>query len=174
MEGRLPVPPHYLDDSMSATATHEVPSQYLSFFLAGEEYGVGILRVIEIRDHRDHAGVKTTPIIDLPERFGLPSTAAARGSCVVIVELLLDGEPATIGLAADAVGEVVELAPDAVEPAPSFGTAVGADYLDGMALIGRRFVMLLNVDRALSAQGRSLDRMESERSVAVSAERANG
>jgi purine-binding chemotaxis protein CheW len=159
---------------MSATVTREARSQYLSFFLAGEEYGVGILRVIEIRDHRDPADVAAIPIIDLAERFGLPSTVAARGSCVVIVELLLDGEPTAIGLAADSVGEVVELAPDAVEPAPSFGTAVGADYLDGMALIGRRFVMLLNVDRALSAQGLSLDRMESERAVATSAERANG
>jgi purine-binding chemotaxis protein CheW len=159
---------------MSATATREARSQYLSFFLAGEEYGVAILRVIEIRDHRDPARLGAIPLIDLAERFGLPSAAPARGSCIVIVELLLDGEPTAIGVAADAVGEVLELAPDAVEPAPSFGTAVGADYLDGMTLIGRRFVMLLNVDRALSAQGLSLDRMESERSVAVTAECANG
>lgn len=170
------MPPHHLtsDDFVSATAAREARSQYLSFFLAGEEYGLGILRVIEIRAHRDPAGMGTIPLIDLADRFGLPSNAAARGSCVVIVELLLDGEPTSIGLAADTVGEVLELAPDAVEPAPSFGTAVGADYLDGMALIGRRFVMLLNVDRALSAQGLSLDRMESARAVAMSAERANG
>jgi purine-binding chemotaxis protein CheW len=159
---------------MSATATTEARSPYLSFFLAGEEYGVGILRVMEIRDPRAPADTAATPLIDLAERFGLPATAAARGGCIVIVELLLDGEPTVIGLVADAVGEVLELAPDAVVPAPSFGTAVGADYLDGMALIGRRFVMLLNVDRALSAQGLSLDRMESERSVATSAERAHG
>jgi hypothetical protein len=50
---------------------------------------------------------------------------------------------------------------------------VPADYLDGMALTGRQFVMLLNIERVLAERGRSLDRMESQRSVATSVERAS-
>jgi chemotaxis signal transduction protein len=69
---------------------------------------------------------------------------------------------------------VLELTPDAVQPPPSFGTAVPADYLDGMAQTGSRFVMLLNIERILAEQEKSLERLESERSVTTSVESATG
>lgn len=158
---------------MTTTGTSEV-SQYLSFFLAGEEYGLAILRVTEILEDQVPRAVTAVPIVDLAEHFGLdPNTPMGRG-CIVVVELLIDGEPAAIGLVTTAVTGVLQLARDAIEPPPSFGTAVPADYLDGMAHTGRRFVMLLNIERVLSARGRTVCRMESERSVTTSIEVANG
>lgn len=155
---------------MSTTVAAEARSQYLSFFLSGEEYGVSILRVKEILEYdvptrvpgmpASIVGVinvrgRVVPIIDLAVRFGLPSSTVTRRSCIVVVELTLDGERMVMGLIADAVSQVLDLAVDAIEPPPSFGTSVRADYLEGMAQTGegRKFVMLLDIDRALSVQG---------------------
>jgi purine-binding chemotaxis protein CheW len=159
---------------MTTTGTSEACSQYLGFFLAGEEYGLAILRVTEILEHHVSPPVTAVPIVDLAEHFGLEPNAPMGRGCIVVVELLIDGEPAMIGLVTTAVTGVLQLAPDAIEPPPSFGTAVPADYLDGMARTGRRFLMLLDIERVLSAHGRTLCRMESERSVTTSIEVANG
>jgi purine-binding chemotaxis protein CheW len=159
---------------MTATGTSEARSQYLRFFLAGEEYGLAILRVTEILEDQAPSRVPGLPIIDLAEHFGLQPSAAVGRGCIVVVELLLDGEPAVIGLVTTAVSGVLELALDAIEPPPSFGTAVPADYLDGIARTGPRFVLLLNIERILSAHGRAASLMESERSVTTSVEVASG
>jgi len=170
---------------MTATVTSEARSQYLSFFLSGEEYGVSILRVKEILEYdvptrvpampESITGVinlrgRVVPIIDLAVRFGLPTSAVTRRSCIVVVELTIDGEPAVMGLIADSVSQVLDLAPDAIEPPPSFGTAVRADFLEGMAQTGRKFVMLLNIDQALSVRGLFFDQLQAEPSSTTPAE----
>jgi purine-binding chemotaxis protein CheW len=159
---------------MTATGTTEAPSQYLTFFVAGEEYGLAILRITEILEDFGSARSAAVPVIDLIEHFNLRLNATIERGCIVVVELLIGNEPTVIGLVTTAVGAVLELTPDAIEPPPSFGTAVPVDYLDGMARAGRRVVLLLNIDRVLAEQGQSLDRMESERPVATSVESASG
>jgi purine-binding chemotaxis protein CheW len=160
---------------MTAAGASEARSQYLSIFLAGEEYVLPILRVTDILDDPGPSPhTVAIPIVDLAERFGRRASAPIARGCVVVVELLLDGEPTTIGLMVTAVGGVLELAPDAFDPPPAFGTAVPADYLDGMAQSGRRFVLLLNVERVLAEQEQTRRRTESERNVATSVENASG
>jgi purine-binding chemotaxis protein CheW len=159
---------------MNDAGSSEARSQYLSFLVAGEEYGVAILRVVEILEDRPSSRLSAMPILDLAEHFGLRPTPALGRGCIVVVELLVDGEPAVIGLVATVASGVLELSHDAIEPPPSLGTAVPADSLDGMARVGRRFITLLNIDRVLSAHGRNSCRMESERSVITSVEAANG
>jgi purine-binding chemotaxis protein CheW len=164
----------FQNEPMNDAGTSEARSQYLSFFLAGEEYGLAILRVVEILEGQAPSRLSTTPILDLAEHFGLgPSPAMGRG-CIVVVELLVGGEPAVIGLVTTVVSGVLELSHEAIEPPPSLGTAVPADYLEGMARAGRRFIRLLSIDRVLSAHGQHSARMESERSVIMSIEVASG
>jgi purine-binding chemotaxis protein CheW len=74
-----------------------------------------------------------------------------RLTCILIVEALLDGQPTVIGIMADAVREVIELGAGDVEAPPSFGTQVRVDYLLGMGKVGKRFVLLLDLDRVISA-----------------------
>lgn len=151
---------------MTTLIAAEGRSQYLSFFLSGEEYGIGILRVKEILEYDLPTHVpgmpacvtgvinvrgRVVPIVDLAVRFGLAPSAVTRRSCIVVVELTIDDEPVVMGLIADAVSQVLDLAPEAIEPPPSFGTAVRASYLEGMAQTGRKFVLLLDVDRTLAA-----------------------
>lgn len=153
---------------MKTVSSSELRSQYLSFFLAGEEYGISILRVREIVEYDVPTRVpampacvtgvinlrgRVVPIIDLAVRFGLAPSVATRRSCIVVVELVLEGEPVVMGVIVDAVSQVLELAPEAIEPPPSFGTAICADFLEGMTQSLRKFVLLLDIDRALTVQG---------------------
>jgi len=79
--------------------------------------------------------------------YGLPTKL----TCVLVIEALVEGEPLTFGVLADAVNAVVDLADDQVEPPPSFGPHVNVDYLVGMGKLDQRFVLLLDIDRVLSA-----------------------
>jgi purine-binding chemotaxis protein CheW len=141
-------------------------AQYLSFTLAGSEYGIGILKVKEILQYETITRVPSTPrsvrgvinlrgavvpVIDLAAKFGLPETAVTRLTCILIVEALLEGQPTVMGIMSDAVREVIELGLDDVEPPPAFGTQVRVDFLLGMGKVGKRFVLLLDIDRVISA-----------------------
>ncbi len=139
--------------------------QYLTFYIAGEEYAVGILRVREILEYDTLTRVPKTPpyirgvinlrgnvvpVIDLAVKFGLGPSEVTKLTCVVILEVELDGEPTIMGVLADSVSQVIELASEDIQPAPSFGTQVKVDYLLGMGQSGKKFVLILDVDRVLS------------------------
>lgn len=142
-----------------------VPAQCLTFELAGDEYGVGILQVREIIEYESLTPVPTTPpwirgvmnlrgtvvpVIDLAVKFGLAETEVTRRTCIVIVEVDLDGELAPMGVMVDAVVRVVDLAPGDVEPPPAFGTRVRVDYLLGVGKVDGQLVLVLDADRVLS------------------------
>ena len=81
---------------------------------------------------------------------GDPSPLTKR-TCIVIVEVDLDGQRTVMGVLADAVSQVMDLTPVDIEAPPTFGTAVKVDYLQGMGKVGKKFVLLLDVDRILAA-----------------------
>ncbi|HEY6136380.1 MAG TPA: chemotaxis protein CheW [Thermoanaerobaculia bacterium] len=140
-------------------------NQYLTFFIRGEEYAAGILRVKEIIEFErvtrvpampEHVrGVinlrgAVLPVIDLAAKFGHGPSEPARTTCIVVAETKLGPEMLTVGVMADAVSEVVDIADDAIEPPPSFGTGVRADFLTGMGKLDNRLLLVLDVDRVLS------------------------
>ncbi|MBZ4406860.1 chemotaxis protein CheW [Myxococcus sp. XM-1-1-1] len=150
---------------MSDSIEKSVRSNYLSFMLAGEEYGVGILRVREIIEHRPITRVpgmpaavqgvinlrgSVVPVVDLAVKFGLPPRPITRWTCFVIVEVSLDGRQGAMGLLADSVSEVLELGPEDIEQPPAFGTRVRLDFLVGLGRHEDTFIMLLDLDRLLS------------------------
>jgi purine-binding chemotaxis protein CheW len=156
-------------------------SQYLCFRLAGEECAIGILRVREIIEFVTVTRVPATPpwvrgvmnlrggvvpVIDLAVKFGLSGSPVTKRTCIVIVEADLDGEPTVMGIVVDAVSQVLELSPADIEPPPPFGTSVRVDYLLGLGKFGDRFVLLLDIDRVLSAaellKAASLEALDAE------------
>jgi purine-binding chemotaxis protein CheW len=156
-------------------------TQYLSFSLRGTEYAVGILKVKEILQYEATTRVPSTPrsvrgvinlrgqvvpVVDLAAKFGLGETEPSRLTCILIVEALLDGAPAVVGVMADSVQEVVELGAEDVEPTPAFGTQVKVDFLLGVGKIGKRFVLLLDLDRVISADEREFAREVASGAVA--------
>lgn len=152
---------------MSQPSTPTAVSQYLSFFVAGEEYALGILQVREIIEYETVTRVpgapawirgvtnlrgSVLPVIDLAVKFGLPPSTLQRRSCVVVVEVSLQGDKLVLGVLADAIGQVVELGAGDVEPPPAFGAPVRVDYLQGLGRAGKKFILLLDIDRVLTGQ----------------------
>jgi purine-binding chemotaxis protein CheW len=150
---------------MTTTKTDPLQTQYLTFVVGEEEYGVRILRAKEIIEY----GVVTTipnappfirgvinlrgsvvPVVDLAVKFGGAPSAPTKRSCVVVVEVERDGQQTVMGIVADRVTQVAELPGDAIEPAPAFGTGVRTDWLLGLGRTDRRFILLLNTDRVLT------------------------
>ena len=142
-------------------------SQYLTFLLADEVYAVSILRVKEIIEYGTVTRVPNmppsirgvinlrgavVPVVDLVVRFHLGESKVTNRTCVIIAEFHSKGEPVVMGLIADAVSLVIDLAPGEIEPPPSFGTSVRVDFLKGLGKIGKKFVLILDLDRVLSAE----------------------
>jgi purine-binding chemotaxis protein CheW len=141
-------------------------ADYLTFFIAGEEYGVPILRVREILEFGTLTRVpgappcvrgvinlrgSVVPVADLAIQFGHPECAITKLTCVVVVEVAIDGELAVMGLMVDSVNQTVELREEDIEATPTFGTLARSEYLLGMGRVDKKFVLLLNIDRALSS-----------------------
>ena len=145
--------------------------QYLIFSLGGELFGVATLRVREIIEYGNITSVPmmpeymrgvinlrgaVVPVIDLNARFGRGRTEVSRRTCVVILEVESDEETYVLGIIVDAVSAVRRIDSDSVEPAPSFGTRIRADFIDGMAKVNASFVILLNLGKVLSVDELSM------------------
>ena len=140
--------------------------QYLTYFLAEEEYGINIQKVKEIIEYtaitkvpkvpRWIRGVinlrgNVVPVVDLAVRFGLEERPIAKTTCIIIVEVQQETEKAVMGVIADAVNQVIALTAEEIEEPPAFGTRVRLEYLAGMGKLGKKFALILNIDRVLSS-----------------------
>lgn len=143
------------------------PQQYLTFMLGGEMLSLSILRVKEIIWYANLTPVpmmpacirgvinlrgSVVPVLDLSVRFGQPSTPVTKSSCIVIAEVQAPsaGERQSMGVVVDAVQAVLEIPASEIEHAPSFGAKIRSDFIEGIAKVNGKFVILLNVDRVLS------------------------
>jgi purine-binding chemotaxis protein CheW len=139
--------------------------QYLTFFLADEEYAINIQRVKEIIEYAPVTKVpkvpawirgvinlrgNVVPVVDLTVRFGLEERPVTKTTCIVIVEVEQDSERTVMGVIADAVNQVIDLTPKDIEEPPVFGTRVRLEYLFGMGKLGKKFALILNIDSVLS------------------------
>ena len=138
-------------------------AQYLTFWLGEEMFALDIRSVREIIQYAPMTSVPlmpafvrgvinlrgaVVPVIDLHARFGRPAASVGKKTCVVIFDAMRDGERTELGLMVDAVSEVVDIADDAIEPPPNFGTSVRRDFIRAIGRRGDRFVVLLDPDRA--------------------------
>jgi len=141
-------------------------AQYLTFFTAGEEYAVSIVKISEIVEYETVTTVPNTPawirgvtnlrgrvlpVVDLAVKFGLPPSRITKFSCIIVTEVNFQDERLTMGVLADSVSQVIDLAPDEIEETPLFGTRVKTEYLLGMGAMGKKFCLILDIDKVLSA-----------------------
>ncbi|HQL90229.1 MAG TPA: chemotaxis protein CheW [Syntrophales bacterium] len=149
-------------DRTKPEATKE--GKYLTFSLAGEEYGIGILKVREIigmmpitpvpRTPDFVKGVinlrgKVIPVIDLRLRFGLEAAAYTERTCIIVVEILGDAGAVPMGIVVDAVSEVLSIRGGDIENTPAFGVKLNTDFILGMAKTEGSVKILLDIDRVL-------------------------
>jgi purine-binding chemotaxis protein CheW len=140
----------------------DVADQFLTFVLAGEHYGVDILRVQEIRGWSQVTHIPNTPdyihgvlnlrgtivpIVDLRARFGIERVANSRTTVIVVLRVMHGAGHRTIGLVVDAVSDVCNVGSNERKPAPDFGASSQTEFISGMAAIDDKMVILLDVDR---------------------------
>ena len=149
--------------SPEAAASAEA-GKYLTFTLAGEEYGIGILKIKEIIGMMPVTSVpqtpqfvkgvinlrgKVIPVIDLRMRFGLEATDYTDRTCIIVVEIEGQSGTVMIGIVVDAVSEVLNIKGDEIDAAPQFGAKLDTDYISGIAKIEGGVKILLDIDRVL-------------------------
>lgn len=138
------------------------PAEYLTFRLGQEEYGIDILRVQEIRSYEqptrmahapefikgviDLRGV-IVPIVDL--RLKLHCAKAEYTDFTVVIILNVGGT--VLGAVVDAVADVVELSADAIRPAPQFQGQVDSAFVTGIATVGERMLIVMDIESLLSS-----------------------
>jgi purine-binding chemotaxis protein CheW len=139
-------------------------TQYLTFEVASEEYAIPLLAVREIIQYEAATKVPHTPewihglinlrglvvaVVDLSIKFVGAPTVPASSTCIVIVEVSHAQQRIVLGVLADAVHQVIELADSDIKPAPSFGTRVNVDFLRGVGMLENGLVLVLNVENVL-------------------------
>jgi purine-binding chemotaxis protein CheW len=142
----------------------EGTEQYLTFFVADEEYGVELLRVQEIKGWERITSIPNTPhylcgvlnlrgaivpVVDLRLRFELPFREYTPTTVVVV--LRVEGtSQRTVGIVVDGVSDTCNVLPENIKPAPNFGGNIKTDYIKGLVTIKDEMVMLLEIDQLLS------------------------
>ena len=154
-----------MDQAVQVIADRE--GKYLTFSMAGEDYGIGILKIKEINRIMPVTTVpgtpefvkgvinlrgKVVPVIDLRLRFGMDAFDYTERTCIIVVEIEGDGGMIQIGIVVDAVSEVLNIKGEDVEPAPTFGTKMNTDFILGMAKTETSVIILLDMDKVLSTK----------------------
>ncbi len=143
----------------------EKGGKYLSFSLAEEEYGIGILKIKEIigmmpitvvpKTPQFVKGVinlrgKVIPVIDLRLKFGMETAEYTERTCIIVVEIEGKNSTVLIGIVVDSVSEVLNVRAENIEEPPTFGT-LDTEYILGMAKIDSGVKILLDIDKVLRA-----------------------
>jgi purine-binding chemotaxis protein CheW len=150
----------------AAKVMGEREGKYLTFSLAEEEYGIGILKIKEIIGMLPITSVpqtpdfvkgvinlrgKVIPVIDLRRRFSMGEIEYTERTCIIVVEIESQAGTVMIGIVVDSVSEVLNIRGDDIEDTPTFGTKLDTEYILGMAKLEGGVKILLDIDRVLSA-----------------------
>ncbi len=145
----------------------ENEGKYLTFQLAEEGYGIGILKVREIIGMLPVTPVPQTPgflkgvinlrgqvipVVDLRLKFGLREEDYTERTSIIVVEVKGLASNIPIGIVVDTVSEVINIQAQDIEPAPTFGSSVSTNFILGMAKTEGGVKILLNIDQVLSAE----------------------
>jgi purine-binding chemotaxis protein CheW len=147
-------------------------SQYLTFTLGTEEYGVDILRVQEIKGWTPVTRIPNTPeyllgvlnlrgaivpIVDLRMRFQLDNVEHTPTTVDIVLSVKSEDRQRTLGIVVDGVSDVLNVAADGIKPTPDFGASTHTEFISGLATVQDKMVMLLDIDRLLSPRELSLE-----------------
>jgi len=158
-----------MDQAVKVMADKE--GKYLTFTLANEEYGIGILKIKEIigmmsittvpRTPEFMKGVinlrgKVIPVIDLRLRFKMEPMDYTDRTCIIVVEIGSQAGTVQIGAVVDSVSEVLNVGGKDIEETPSFGTKLDTEYILGMAKMEGGVKILLDIDKVLTSDELSL------------------
>ncbi|MCF6286317.1 MAG: chemotaxis protein CheW [Candidatus Hydrogenedentes bacterium] len=145
----------------------DLAGKYLTFELGTEIYGLEILKVQEIIGIMSITNVpktpdyvrgvinlrgKVIPVVELRKKFSMPTMPDTERTCIIVVQIQGRDVSITMGILVDEVSEVVDIASDRIEAAPTFGTGVNTAFIMAMGKIGERVVILLDADKVLTIE----------------------
>lgn len=140
--------------------------QYLTFKLAGEEYGIDILTVQEIRGFERATRIPQTPdyllgvinlrgavvpIVDLRVRFRLEDSSVGANTVIILVKIAGEHSDRTIGMVVDAVSDVHFIGENDLGAVPNLGGALAGDFITGIATVNEKMIILLDVDSLINS-----------------------
>jgi len=155
------------EDKSLTAAVKEDAREYLTFRLGKEEYGMNILNVQEIRGYDAVTKIANSPpfikgvinmrgiivpIIDMRIRFNLGEATYDEFTVVIILNI----GKRVIGMVVDAVSDVTSLQNDQVRPAPEFGTVLDTAYIDGLATVDERMIIVIDIEKLMTAEDMGL------------------
>jgi len=142
-------------------------NQFLTFTLGDEVFALDISSVREVLEYTTITKVPRTPeyirgvinlrgravpVVDVRLKFGMPETDRTVNTCIIIVEVKLEGEETVLGALADSVKEVMDIEPKDVEPAPRMGTSIKADFIKGIGKHNDDFIIILDIDKVFTEE----------------------
>ncbi len=142
-------------------------NQYLTFTLENDLFALNIGSVREVLEFTNITKVPRTPefirgvinlrgravpVVDLRMKFGMGETQRTINTCIIIVEVELDGENCILGALADSVREVYEMEPSGIEPPPRMGTRIKTEFIKGMGKAGDEFIVIFDINRVFSSE----------------------
>jgi len=140
-------------------------NSYLTFKLAEEHFAINVLNVMHILEMMKITKVPqcpeymmgvinlrgaVVPVIDTKKKFGQGEAVITSNTCILVLNLELEGQPLTIGALVDSVHEVEEIDDSQIKPAPSVGTRYKSDFIEGLHAMDEKFVMIVNMNKVLS------------------------
>jgi purine-binding chemotaxis protein CheW len=151
----------------TAASGRATPRQVLTFSLGREVYGVDILRVKEIRGWSPVTRIPQSPpavlgvlnlrgavvpIIDMRVRFALPAAEFTPITVIIVLSLHTESGVRECGIVVDSVKDVVDIAPDAVRPAPAINGNQASEFIDGVTTVDDLMLILLNADELIGRE----------------------
>lgn len=148
-------------------ADRDDDTQFLTFMMAGEEYGMDILAVQEIRGWEEVTAIPNAPmyvngainlrgtivpIIDLRVRFGLPQIEYGALTVVIVVSVVIKEATKIMGLVVDAVSDVYSINEETAKDVPDFQDSENSQFVQGLVNVGEKMVVLLNLKKILDLE----------------------
>jgi len=151
-------------------------NSYLTFKLGDEIFGANVAKILNILEMTKITKVPKSPpfmkgvinlrgavlpLIDTRVKFDMGETEYTTNTCILVLDIDLNGESVHVGALVDAVQEVIEIDEVQIQPPPSIGSKYKSEFIEGMAKITDEFIMLLNMDLIFSTSELSLLRESS-------------
>lgn len=141
-------------------------NSFLSFKLGDEEFAAHVGKVLNILEMTKITEVPRAPeymkgvinlrgtvlpVIDTRIKFGMPPTEYTTNTCIIVLDVDLDGESIHVGALVDSVQAVLEFDAKNIMPAPSIGSRYRSEFIEGVVNVDDKFIMLLNMDAVFSS-----------------------
>ncbi|MDD2196917.1 MAG: chemotaxis protein CheW [Bacteroidales bacterium] len=142
-------------------------NSYLSFKLGEEEFAAHVGKVLNILEMTRITEVPKAPeymkgvinlrgtvlpVIDTRMKFGMSPTEYTANTCIVVLDIEVDNETIHIGALVDAVQAVLEIDRNSIMPPPSIGSKYRSEFIEGVANIDEKFIMILDMDAVFSTE----------------------